>query len=416
MPFDRAVLVNPSVRLERGESYPFVDMKAVNPGSRSVGPSELRKFSGGGSRFMHGDTLMARITPCLENGKIARYASPDSKSVGHGSTEFIVIRGRPQVTDSVFAYYLTKSDGVRQYCISQMTGSSGRQRVPMSALSHREVTIPPMKEQRRIADILGALDDKIELNRKMNATLEAMARAIFKSWFIDFDPVHAKAQGRPPDGMGAETARLFPSEFEASEIGPVPKGWRVRPLDAIASFLNGLACQKYPPTGDESMPVIKIADLRNGVSDTTDRASPAVGAAYIVKNGDVLFSWSGSLLVKIWTGGKGVLNQHLFKVTSGNFPRWFYYFWIRERLLEFQSIAQDKATTMGHIKRHHLNDARVVVPDPAVLKAADAIIAPLVARCVQCDEESATLDVVRDTLLPRLLSGEVAIPAPKGAG
>ena len=269
--------------------------------------------------------------------------------------------------------------------------------------------VPTRGVQEFIGDIYFNLSAKIDLNRRTNETLEAMARAVFKSWFVDFDPVHAKSKGRQPDGMDAETASLFPSLFEESEIGRVPKGWKVQPLDAIANFLNGLACQKYPPTGDDSLPVIKIADLRNGVSDTTDRASPAVGADYIVKNGDVLFSWSGSLLVKIWTGGKGVLNQHLFKVTSDNFPRWFYYFWVREHLLEFQSIAQDKATTMGHIKRQHLTAARVVVPDPAVLKEADAIIAPLVERCVQCDEESAMLSEARDVLLPRLLSGEITV-------
>ena len=172
MPFDQAVEVNPSVPLQRGTVYPFVDMQAVDPGSRSVGFSEMREFTGGGSRFMDGDTLMARITPCLENGKIARFAAPDNEPIGHGSTEFIVIRGKPNVTDNGFAYYLTKWDGVRQYYISQMTGSSGRQRVPMTALSHREVAIPPLKEQKAIAGILGSLDDKIELNRRMNETLE----------------------------------------------------------------------------------------------------------------------------------------------------------------------------------------------------------------------------------------------------
>ena len=314
------------------------------------------------------------------------------------------------LAEPLFVYYFFRSPQ-GQYALLMNTSQTGVPAIsrPLTSLRQIDIPLPLLPEQKAIADILGSLDDKIELNRRTNETLEAMARAIFKSWFVDFDPVHAKSKGHQPDGMDAETARLFPSSFEESEIGLVPKGWRVQPLDAIANFLNGLACQKYPPTGDDSLPVIKIADLRNGVSDTTDRASPAVGADYIVKNGDVLFSWSGSLLVKIWTGGKGVLNQHLFKVTSDSFPRWFYYFWVREHLLEFQSIAQDKATTMGHIKRHHLTDAMVVVPDPEVLKKADAIIAPLVESCVQCDEESAMLSEARDALLPRLLSGEITV-------
>jgi type I restriction enzyme S subunit len=231
---------------------------------------------------------------------------------------------------------------------------------------------------RRVVDVtLGSRGDKIEPSHTMGETLDAMVKAVFKSWFVDFDPVHAKSRGRQPDRMDAETARLFPSSFQDSEIGQVPKGWKVESLDSIADFLNGLACQRYPPTGNESLPVIKIAELRNGVSATTDRATSSVGADYVIENGDVLFSWSGSLLVKIWTGGKGVLNQHLFKVTSCRFPRWFYFLWVLEHLRTFQSIAEDKATTMGHIKRHHLTEAKVVVPDPEVLKKADAIIAPL---------------------------------------
>jgi type I restriction enzyme S subunit len=233
MPLDEAVQVNPTVRLQRGSVYPFVDMQAINPASRSVGPSERRKFTGGGSRFIEGDTLMARITPCLENGKIARFAPDNDQKIGHGSTEFIVIRGKPKITDNDFAYYLTKWDGVRLYCISQMTGSSGRQRVPTIALSHYEVTIPSMREQRAIACILGALDDKIELNRRMNETLEAMARAIFKSWFVDFDPVRAKAEGQKPPGLAPHIAELFPDAFEESELGEIPKGWRARALPEV---------------------------------------------------------------------------------------------------------------------------------------------------------------------------------------
>src|SRR5579875_2137625 len=238
LPLDEAVQVNPSVPLQRGEIYPFVDMQAVDPASRSVGPSEMRIFKGGGSRFIAGDTLMARITPCLENGKIARFAPNGDQQMAHGSTEFIVIRGKPGVTDNDFAYYLTKWDGVRLYCISQMTGTSGRQRVPTDSLSHCEVTIPPLKEQQAIACILGTLDDKIELNRRRNRTLEAMARAIFQSWFVDFDPVRAKAAGKKPPGLKPELAALFPDRFEDSPLGPIPKGWRVGTVGEVAE-LNG---------------------------------------------------------------------------------------------------------------------------------------------------------------------------------
>lgn len=409
MPFDQAVQVNPSVRLQRGSVYPFVDMQAVDPGSRSIGPSEMREFKGGGSRFMNGDTLMARITPCLENGKIARFTAPDDQPLGHGSTEFIVIRGRPNVTDNGFAYYLTKWDGVRQYCISQMTGSSGRQRVPTDALSHHEVTIPPLKVQQAIACVLGALDDKIELNRRTNRTLEATARAIFKSWFVDFDPVRAKAADQHPPGLKPDLAALFPDTFDDSELGEMPRGWTVIGLDETGTFLNGLALQKYPPGDGNSLPVIKIAQLRKGTTEGADRASAEIDSAYIVEDGDVLFSWSGSLECVLWTGGRGALNQHLFKVTSDHFPKWFYYLWIHTHLTSFRHIAAGKATTMGHIQRHHLVEAKVIVPPPQLLAHADQIIGPLIDASVSRSLECRPLARLRDALLPALVSGELAV-------
>ncbi|WP_369407488.1 restriction endonuclease subunit S [Rhodothermus marinus] len=246
MPFSEAVVVNPSVSLKRGETYPYVDMQAVDPSRPTVGPSRLREFAGGGSRFEPYDTLMARITPCLENGKIARYV-PDDEYFGpaFGSTEFIVIRGKEGVTDNDFVFYLTRWREFRSFAIAQMTGSSGRQRVPAESLAGFEVPVPPLPEQRAIARILGTLDDKIELNRRMNETLEAMAQALFKSWFVDFDPVVVNAirAGNPipekfaaraahyranPDALGLpeHILRLFPARFVDSELDPIPEGGR----------------------------------------------------------------------------------------------------------------------------------------------------------------------------------------------
>lgn len=307
MPFNKAFLVNPSIRLNRDVIYPYVEMSSLNPRYRSVRAVKERTFHGSGSRFMDGDTLMARITPCLENGKTARYCAKDKTVVAHGSTEFIVIRGRPGISDSSFAFYMTCSATVRNFAISQMTGTSGRQRVPAESLAHLTVRIPPLPEQKAIAHILGTLDDKIELNRRMNETLEAMARALFKDWFVDFGPVRAKAEGREAY-LPEEIWGVFPDSFEDSELGEIPKGWGVKPLSEIATFLNGLALQKYPATSPEdSLPVIKIAELRNGVSSKTDKASRNIPQKYIVTDGDFLFSWSGSLMADFWTEGEGAL-------------------------------------------------------------------------------------------------------------
>jgi type I restriction enzyme S subunit len=270
------------------------------------------------------------------------------------------------------------------------------------------ICLPPLEEQRAIAHILGALDNKIELNRRMSETLEAMARALFKSWFVDFDPVRAKSEGRDP-GLPKPLADLFPASFEDSELGEIPQGWEAKGLDQIARFLNGLALQKYPPEGERSLPVIKIAQLRAGHTVGADRASADLEPGYIVHDGDILFSWSGSLECVLWAGGTGALNQHLFKVTSATHPRWFCYLAIHQHLDDFRHVAAGKATTMGHIQRHHLSDAKVAVPDGPLLRAVTAAVEPLVESLCLRKVEARTLAALRDALLPKLISGELRI-------
>ena len=271
------------------------------------------------------------------------------------------------------------------------------------------VFVPPLAQQVLIAEFLAKFDDRITLLRETNTTLESIAQALFKSWFVDFDPVDAKMQGRAPEGMGEATAALFPDSFEESEFGSVPKGWQVKSLDSVASFLNGLALQKFPPTGDNDLPVIKIAQLRKGDTVGADLASRSIKPEYVIQNGDVIFSWSGSLEVEIWCGGEGALNQHLFKVTSDVFPKWFYFLWTRHHLEYFRQVAASKATTMGHIQRAHLTDAKVFVPGEEVLHAANIVLAPIMQRVIENSLQAYNLAAVRNTLLPRLISGQLQI-------
>ena len=285
----------------------------------------------------------------------------------------------------------------------------GTGRLVTEILKGMRILFPPLLEQKRIASILGSLDDKIELNRRMNETLEGMARALFKSWFVDFDPVRAKLDGRQPVGMDAGTAALFPAAFQDSSLGPIPKGWEVRSLDKIADYLNGLALQKFPPGDGPTLPVIKIAQLRKGDTADADLCGANLPAEYVVQDGDVLFSWSGSLEVELWCGGRGALNQHLFKVTSPEFTKWFYYLWTRYHLDEFRLIAAGKATTMGHIQRGHITAAKVLVPPRPLLDAMTRIVSPLIDRIVANRIQSRTLAALRDTLLPKLLSGELRV-------
>ncbi len=215
---DERIEINPKRQLARGDDSVYVSMQDLDEHRRTVPSYGRREFKGSGSRFLNGDTLLARITPCLENGKTAYVDFLEEGEVAHGSTEFIVLSGKAGISNSVFVYYLAKSPEFRSFAIKRMEGSSGRQRVPATTLKRFAYNLPSFTNQRAIAHILGSLDDKIELNWQMNRTLEKMAAAIFKSWFIDFDPVRAKAEGRDTV-LPAEIADLFPDSFVESRVG-----------------------------------------------------------------------------------------------------------------------------------------------------------------------------------------------------
>lgn len=396
--FSEAVNVNPMRVLSRDSIAPYIEMSEVAEFQRKVKAIVPRKYKGSGARFQNGDTLLARITPCLENGKTAFVSELRDEEVGWGSTEFVVLNGKPGVTDDLFVYYLAISPEVRAHAIQNMTGTSGRQRVSPVAFDRLVVPIPPLTIQHRIAEILGRLDDKIEVNRRINRTLEAMAQALYRYWFVDF---------ANPSGLG--DPKGFGDEFVESAVGLVPRGWEVKALDEIATYTNGLALQKYPPKGDAYLPVIKIAEMRRGVTESSDKASPDIDARYIVQDGDVLFSWSGTLLVTLWCGGPGALNQHLFKVTSAQYPKWLYYWATKHHLDEFKQIAANKVTTMGHIQRHHLAEALVAIPPAQEFKRIDRTMSLLLDKIIECELESRQLAATRDYLLPRLLAGEVEV-------
>jgi type I restriction enzyme S subunit len=210
-----------------------------------------------------------------------------------------------------------------------------------------------------------------------------MAQTIFKSWFLNFEPFGGKQ----------------------------PANWQGGNLLDIAQYLNGLAMQRFRPNeGEEGLPVLKIKELRQGNCDSSsDLCSPSIHSKYIVHDGDVIFSWSGSLLIDFWCGGDCGLNQHLFKVTSTNYDKWFYYGWTHLHLEQFIALASDKATTMGHIKREALENAQVIIPDNDSYIELGNMIAPLYEQLISNRVESRKLTSLRDFLLPRLMSGELPV-------
>ena len=373
--------------------------KSLRGYQSSEGP--YRVYGTNGPIGWHSETLCSH--PSVIIGRKGAY-----RGVHYSASPFFVIDTafylKPKVEmDTRWAYY--------ELLTQDINGMDSGSAIPSTSREDfygLPVQVPPLPEQRAIASVLGTLDDKIELNRRMSETLEEMARALFRSWFVDFEPVRAKAEGRP-SGLPPALDALFPASFEASELGEIPAGWEVRSLDEIAMFTNGLALQRFPPEDGEWLPVIKIAEMRRGYTDKTGKASANIDPRYIIGDGDLLFSWSGSLELVLWTHGRGALNQHLFKVTSDEFPRWFYWGWTSEHLDDFRGIAAGKATTMGHIQRHHLTDAKVVVPPPDLLAAGDAPLAALLEQQVSCAIQSRAHAVQRDALLPRLVSGELRL-------
>ena len=344
-----------------GGPYPFIqtgDIKAS--GGRITSHSQIYSEAGlAQSRLWPASTMAITIAANIAETAILSYPAcfPDSV-IGFVADE--------SKCDVRFVEYLFRhlKDKIQHENVG--TGSV-QDNINLQTIDQLRLLVPPLAEQRAIAHVLGTLDDKIELNRRLNETLEAMARALFKSWFVDFDPVRAKMDGRwqrgqSLPGLPADLYDLFPNCFVPSELGEIPEGWEIRPLDDIASFLNGLALQKYPPDGGKELPVVKIAQLRAGSTSGADMASSGIPPQYVVRDGDVLFSWSGSLELAIWAGGDGALNQHLFKVTSDEHPQWLYFGWVLQHLSDFRDIAADKATTMGHIQRRHLSEALTVVP------------------------------------------------------
>jgi type I restriction enzyme S subunit len=317
------------------------------------------------------DIVYSTVRPNLKH--FGYISNPSYNTVA--STGFAVIRANENV-DSLYLYYWLSANERTKYLAS--IADSQTSTFPAfnpSILENLKISLPELDIQRKIAEILGTLDEKIELNRQMNETLEQMGQALFRHYFID---------------------------------NPQAEKWGRKPLDEVAEFLNGLAMQKYPKVnGKPTLPVIKIREMTSGITPNTDIASSDIPDKYVIDNGDLLFSWSGTLIVKFWTEGRGALNQHLFKVSSDKYPEWLYYYWLRHHLDGFIETAKSKATTMGHIQRRHLHESIILVPEAITLEKLTAIFEPILKQQVENMLEIQSLTNLRDTLLPRLISGKV---------
>ncbi len=404
--FSEVFDINPKLKLNKNQKIDFVEMKNIESGKRGVVSEYKKEFKGSGSKFERGDTLFARITPCLENGKISRYDGPGT---AFGSTEFIVIRGKEGITLSNFAYYYSTWGKFREFCIKNMIGSSGRQRVPVDALDNWTVSLPSLQEQKEIADLLDSLDSKIELNQKMNETLKEIAKTLFKSWFIDFDPVRAKAEGRPI-GLSKEISDLFPDDFEDSELGEIPRGWSKSIITDIANKIS----DKYKK--DEDWSNEKLIDLSRMPSNSISLTSHGRGdelstSVCKFKKYDFLF---GSIRPYFYKAGicpyDGVSNTSVFILRAKkSYDKEFMYFYSSSDVTFERSVQYSDGTKMPVIKWNDYKEFSFALPNEELRKQFSSIINPVVDKIILNIHEQKVLSELRDTLLPRLISGELLI-------
>jgi type I restriction enzyme S subunit len=409
--------VNPYRTIKRGQVSPFIPMDALPGHARSALRIDERKFTGSGTKFHNGDTLIARITPCLENGKTVFVSGLSDGVVAHGSTEYIVLAGKPNQSNNLFAYYLARSPDFRRHAIGHMEGTSGRQRVPSVAIEKYVIALPPLPEQRAIAHILGTLDDKIELNRRMNEPLEAMARALFKSWFVDFDPVRAKVEGRDP-GLPKPIANLFPDSFEDSELGEIPKGWEVKTIGDFAevvggstprttktAFWDGGAHHWATPKNLSNLSVPVLLDTERRVTDAGLKQISSgllpVGTVLLSSRAPIGYLAVAEVPVAINQGfiamkpRTGVSNLFLLLWTSSAHD---------------EIVSRANGSTFLEISKANFRPIPVVTPSAEVMQKFDQLARPLYKRIVECAREARTLAALRDMLLPKLISGDLRVP------
>ena len=363
-------------RKNKGKPQMYLGNIAVRWGSFNINPSQTMLFE---DHELTKYKLEINDIVICEGGEPGRCAMWKSKDTIYIQKALHRVRVNRNIADPFYVYYyityLVKSHLLDSY----FTGTTIKH-LPREQLLSIDIKMPNLATQKKIGNILETIDSKIDLNRRINDNLEQQAQALFDYYF------------------SADSKYLSDSERGV--------------LTNIAVYLNGLAMQKFPPTDSEhSLPVLKIKELGQGKCDNnSDRCSNDIDSNYVIDNGNIIFSWSGTLMVDVWCGGKCGLNQHLFKVTPlQDYPQWFIYYWTIRHLNTFKLIAKDKAVTMGHIKRVDLEKAEVIIPNKYSLVEMNAQIEPFYQSIINNRLQIAELETLRDALLPKLMSGELKI-------
>lgn len=398
-------------RTEFGSGFPFLTFKDVfyntfvpDQLGDLVNSTESERTS---CNIIRGDVFLTRTSETMEELGMSSVALEDiPNATFNGFTK----RLRPKSQESIvpeFAGYYFRSPMFR-IDVTAMSSQSTRASLNNDMLGRLKMPLPPLNIQRSIGNALKVLDDKIKQNCRTNKVLESMARAIFKAWFVDFEPVKAKAAGATSfPGMPQEDFDRLPDKLVETELGAVPEGWAVQAVSKIAQYVNGKAFTKH--ANGQGRMIIRIAELNSGPGGATKYSDVETEPEYTAFPNDLLFAWSGSLGVHRWHRDEAIINQHIFKVIPKDFPQWYVFYRLVEAMPFFQAIASTKATTMGHIKRGHLDDAIFTKPPQFLVDAADEQIRPLYDLIHRNEREMLALENIRDALLPKLISGEIRI-------
>jgi type I restriction enzyme, S subunit len=386
----------------------FKDMRLDLADVMRIAPEVESKYAR--TRLTGGEVLLTLV------GSVGQVAVAPKALAGFNIARAVgVIRPLPSIEPEWLAICLRSP--LSQHLLGSRANTTVQTTINLKDVRALPVPIPPQAERKEIVAMLYALDDRIAILRETNATLEAIAQALFKSWFVDFDPVHAKQQGVAPAGMDEATAALFPDSFEDSSLGLKPQGWITSSVYDLATYINGAAYKAFAPNLERrGLPIIKIAELKAGVTPQTAFSDVAMQEKYRINTGDILFSWSGnpdtSIDTFVWNHEDGWLNQHIFRVLPhAEEERAFLLRTLRHLRPVFAELARNKQTTgLGHVTVADMKRLQIVKPSRAVLDQFNEIVSPIHSRIFGNEQQAQTLATLRDTLLPRLISGQLRLP------
>ena len=364
----------------------------------SANANEIRRFS-----LKKGQVAFTKDSETRFDIGIPAYIADDFEDVILGYHCALITPDESKVCGAYINAFM-HTPMIQEYFANNASGSGQRYSLSVDVMENMPLFLPPLDKQKRIASILSNLDRKIELNRQINANLEALARQLYDYWFVQFD--FPDANGKPYKSSGGKMT------YNEKLKRHIPDGWHCGNLYEIATFKNGLACQKFRPSPNgDKLPVIKIKEMHDGFTNETEFVKADIPESAKVYNGDVLFSWSASLEVMIWSFGKGGLNQHIFKVMSANgFPKSFYYFQLLDYVHVFKAMAEARKTTMGHITTDHLEQSTIAIPNNTdIANKFEKEVAPILNLIISNQAEISSLTRQRDELLPLLMNGQVSV-------